>query len=76
MFKKAKLHLETSGITYREHMSFALKAGIMLLYAGVASLIHAFLPSLFAETSARVVGRLYKERIKNHPNPAYRKMFE
>ena len=51
---------------------FAIKAGVLLLYAGVASIIHAICPALFDGVPARIVANLYHGRIKNHPNPDYR----
>lgn len=72
MFEKSKQHLEDSETTYLEHMIFAIKAGFMLLIAGVASIIHAILPQLFPGTAAFTVIRLYKQRLENHPNPIYK----
>lgn len=67
-------HLRDSKTTYFEHLKFALYAGFMLLYAAIASIIHAIIPSLFPSTAANIVTKLYNVRLKNHPNPTYRKM--
>lgn len=58
MFKK---HLTESNKTYCEHFAFALKAGVLLLWAAIASIIHAFIPSLFAFTSQKIVMKLAKQ---------------
>ena len=72
--KKCKLHLEQSQTTAKEHFLFALYASMLLFYAAFASLIHAFAPRFFPSTAARIVTKLYKQRLKDHPNPTYRKM--
>jgi hypothetical protein len=71
MFKKSLKHLEESQAGYFEHFKFAIKAGILLLIAGFASLIHAIVPQWFQGTAAFTVIRLYKKRLENHPNPMY-----
>jgi hypothetical protein len=70
---KIKKHLEDSKTTWAEHTKFALYASFMLFFAAFASLIHAIIPSLFPSTSAKIVVKLYNQRLKNHPNPTYRK---
>lgn len=62
MFNK---HLTESNKTYCEHFSFALKAGILLLWASITSIVHAFIPSLFAFTSRDIVMDL-AEQSKKH----------
>lgn len=74
MLHQIKKHLNDSKISYVEHQLFAFQAGLKLIYAGFASLIHAIIPSFFPSTAAKIVSELYKERLKNHPNPEYRKM--
>lgn len=61
MFKK---HLTESNKTYTEHFTFAFKAGFLLLWAAITSIIHAFIPSLFAFTSQKIVMRLADESRK------------
>lgn len=74
MIKAIKKHLEVNQITFINHFMFAIKAGVLLLYAGVASIIHAICPALFDGVPSRIVANLYHGRIKNHPNPEYRKL--
>lgn len=51
-------HLTESGKTYLEHGRFAFKAGVLLLWAGVASIVHGLLPNLFPFVSRDIVLRL------------------
>lgn len=72
--EKIKKHLQDSKTTYLQHLKFAVYASVLLFYAAVASIIHAVVPSLFPSTPARIVAKLYNKRLKDHPNPEYRKM--
>jgi len=62
MFSK---HLTESNKTYTEHFTLAFKAGFLLLWAGLTSIIHAFLPNVFAFTSRDIVLRLADESRKH-----------
>lgn len=64
-------HLTDSNTTYLEHLRFAIYAGFLLSHAAIASIIHAIFPFLFKGTAAYIVVKLYKQRLENHPNPAY-----
>jgi hypothetical protein len=55
MFKK---HLNEAGKSYFEHFKFAFIAGFILIYAGITSIIHALIPSLFPFTSQKIVKKL------------------
>jgi len=72
MIKSSKKHLLESSTTYFNHFKFAIYAALLLTYAGMASIIHAFIPALFKGTSAFIVIKLYKERLVNHPNKLYK----
>lgn len=76
MFEKSIRHLEESKITYWRHLIFAVIAGVRLIIAGVASLIHAFIPQWFPGVAAFTVIDLYKQRLEDHPNPDYQKMIK
>ena len=76
MLKKSKKHLTDSNVSYWEHLKFAVYAAVLLLWAGIASLIHAVIPSLFPGTAAYIVIKLYKKRLENHPNPTYKDWVE
>jgi hypothetical protein len=66
-------HLEDSKTTYWEHFKFAIYASILLIFAGITSIIHAIVPSWFQGTAAWVVIKLYRQRLETHPNPLYQK---
>lgn len=67
-------HLVESGVTYAEHSRWALMAGARLIWAGVASLLHAIHPGLFPATAAKTVIDLYHKRLRDHPNAEYQDM--
>tara|TARA_B100000767_G_C19630199_1_gene477944 strand:+ start:711 stop:893 length:183 start_codon:yes stop_codon:yes gene_type:complete len=58
MFKK---HLNEAGKSYLEHFKFAFITGIILLYAGITSIIHAIFPCFFKFTSLKIVKSLLKK---------------
>ena len=62
MFKK---HLNEAGKNYFEHFKFALIAGFILMYAGITSIIHALVPSLFPFTSQKIVKKLLDQSMNN-----------
>ena len=62
MFKK---HLNEAGKSYFEHFKFALIAGFILMYAGITSIIHALIPSLFPFTSQKIVKKLLEQSMNN-----------
>lgn len=72
MIEQIKQHLIKNQITFYDHFTLALISGFLLMYASIASIIHAFIPCLFSNTAAKIVAQLYYKRIKNHPNESYR----
>jgi len=58
LFRK---HLTEAGKPYWKHFMFAFKAGFLLIYAGITSIIHALIPSLFPFVSQKIVQKLIKE---------------
>lgn len=64
-------HLVESQVTYSQHCRWALVAGARLVWAGVASILHAVYPGWFPATAARTVISLYHARLQHHPNPEY-----
>lgn len=66
-------HLEQSQTTYWPHFCWAVTAGFRLIWAGVASLLHAIHPSLFPGTAATTVIDMYYKRLHRHPNSEYQK---
>lgn len=45
--------------TYFEHMRFALWFAFWLTAAGLAALMHAFIPAAFEKTGSRIIAKLY-----------------
>ena len=67
-------HLNTSKVTYLEHLRWATVAGIRLIYAGITSLIHGVVPSLFDGTAPKHILDIYPKHLEDHPNPSYKEM--
>jgi len=51
--------------SYLEHMGSALSFARLLLFAGIAALVHAIFPTLFEKTGSRIVTRLYDRMVLN-----------
>jgi hypothetical protein len=62
-------HPESVGESYFEHMGVALSFAGPLLLAGMAALVHAFLPFLCLTTSSATVKRLYARMTNRTPRP-------
>jgi len=62
-------HPESVGESYFEHMAVALSFAGPLLMAGLAALVHAFLPFLFLTTASATVKRLYTRMTSRTPRP-------
>lgn len=69
-------HLKKSKITYLAHLRWALISGIRLIYAGVASIIHGLLPTLFSRTAPRTVIDIFHSHLVDHPNDEYKEMIK
>jgi hypothetical protein len=65
-------HPESVGESYFEHMGVALSFAGPLLLAGLAALVHAFLPFLCLTTSSVTVKRLYARMTNRTPRPGQR----
>jgi hypothetical protein len=76
MFKKSREHLEKSKETYFSHLIWAFLAGFRLIWAGIASMLHGFIPGLFPGTAAKTVIFLYHKRLTNHPNREYQEYID
>lgn len=62
-------HLREVGETYPEHFVRAVGFGTAMLAAGLACLVHALFPFLFATTGSRCIRRLHS-RIEHLPQRA------
>jgi hypothetical protein len=65
-------HPEAVGESYGEHMGVALSFAGPLLLAGLAALVHAFLPFLFTTTASATVKRLHARMMSRASKPAPR----
>lgn len=54
-------HPRSVGESYTQHAVFAASFSARLLVAGLAALIHAFIPALFEKTASRIVAELYEK---------------
>jgi hypothetical protein len=73
MFDK---HLTTSKVTYLKHLVWAVIAGVRLIYAGISSIIHGIIPTLFDGTAPKQIIDIYHKHLENHPNPDYKDMID
>ena len=65
MLRKSREHLRTAGESYVEHLLFAASVGLIALGAGLACLIHAFVPALCqrtCSTTVRLLQDLFADR--------------
>ena len=76
LYLKSKRHLTKSKETWGRHCVFAFFAGVKLIYAGIASIIHGLVPAFFEGTAAISVIKLYHRTLVNHPNPEYAKYID
>jgi Family of unknown function (DUF6356) len=58
-------HPRSVGETYAEHMTAALSFGLTMIAAGLACVIHAFVPALFERTGSRAIAELYGRMVTN-----------
>jgi len=72
----AQEHLQKSKMGYFTHLYHALSLGLVLIYAGFASIIHALIPCIYAAYSANKVTRIFYRVVYKSANPdiqGYRK---
>ena len=73
MFNK---HLDKSKVTYFQHLAWAIVAGLRLIWAGITSIIHGIIPSLFDGKAPSTVIDIYHNHLVGHPNEEYKDMIE
>jgi hypothetical protein len=66
---KGQTHLDEVGLGYFAHLRRALRIAGQLLGAGLACLMHGFVPGLFTHTASRTVDGLHRE-LSQPPAPA------
>ena len=59
-------HPATVNETYFEHMRFALTFAFWLTMAGLAALVHAFIPAACETTASRILRRLVAKMDARH----------
>ena len=69
--KKSKSHLKGSQMGYFQHFWHAFSLGWILIFNGISSIIHAFVPALFPGTAAFTTMRIFYKVCYNHPNPYF-----
>ncbi|MDF1758336.1 MAG: DUF6356 family protein [Legionellaceae bacterium] len=57
-------HPSSSGETYLQHFRIAFKIGFILIFSGIACVIHSFLPFIFKSTASKSINNLYKLILK------------
>lgn len=60
MIEQSRAHLREASETYGQHLGFAFTVGLMAVGAGLACLIHAFVPALCRQTCSATVRELYR----------------
>lgn len=58
-------HPESVGESYTEHMATASGFGMRMILAGLACMVHAFLPFLFVRTGSQQISGLYDRMVAN-----------
>ena len=67
MISQTRAHLQAAGETYWQHFRFATTFGLLAMAAGIAALIHAFIPAFCQTTASRIIrhlGQLLEDRSK------------
>ena len=67
MINQTRAHLRQAGESYWQHFRFATTFGLLAMAAGIAALLHAFIPALCTSTASRIVrhlGQLVEDRTK------------
>lgn len=61
-------HPRSVGETYGEHAATAARFGFKMIVGGMACVVHAIFPSLFARTASDTVKKLYGQMKARQPN--------
>ncbi|MGE0201417.1 MAG: DUF6356 family protein [Candidatus Melainabacteria bacterium] len=69
LIRRSREHLKDAQKTYAEHGSFALRAGVLLIWAGVTSLVHGIVPAFFPFLSSRITLKLAAQSRENRTVP-------
>jgi hypothetical protein len=63
-------HPATVGETYLQHMAMAVGFAGRMFAAGLACLLHAFLPFLFVKTGSNAILALHDRMVMNRARPS------
>lgn len=58
MISQTRAHLRAAGESYWQHFRFATTFGLLAMAAGIAALLHAFIPALCTTTASRIIRHL------------------
>ena len=58
MITQSRAHLTTAGEGYWQHFRFATTFGLLAAAAGLAAILHAFIPGICTSTASRIVRHL------------------
>jgi hypothetical protein len=67
MIRRSREHLRHAGESYWQHFRFATTFGLLAMAAGIAAILHAFVPALCMSTASRIIrhlGQLIEDRTK------------
>lgn len=76
LVKKSSEHLLLSQMSYFPHFRNAFTLGWILIFNGLSSLVHAFIPRLFPGTAAKTTMRIFDKVCYNHPNQHFQKIHQ
>ena len=65
MIRGSREHLRDAGEGYWQHFRFATTFGLLAVAAGIAALLHAFVPGVCTSTASRIIrhlGQLLEDR--------------
>jgi hypothetical protein len=68
-FTISKIHLKNSNTNYWRHFYQAFSLGLLLIWSGITSVIHAVFPFLYPAYSAKKVAWMYIRFVMDNPNP-------
>ena len=60
-------HPESVGETYGEHLAHATGFGVRMVGAGLACMLHAWLPFIFVKTGSQAINELYARMSRRVP---------
>lgn len=68
MFTKLFIdHPNSVNETYGEHWRVANRFGVLMIRAGLAAIVHGFVPGLMTHTGSAIVKKLYGEMMDRAP---------